>query len=308
MASVEDFVCAPSEALLDQCNRDQLLKIAEHFEISVGDKRLKDNVRAIIKANLYELNVLKPLQESPVVVNLAGANVSQGSLAEPGPELTLSFEQQKELLRLRMQLETGKELEVEKLRQKAEFDKALALEQIRQQTERAKLDLEAVRLNLLKEGKLSDVSVNESTRIGDHSRDIVSSLRLVPRFNEREVEVFFTLFERVADARGWDDADRTVLLQCVLTGRAQEAFSSLSSEDSGTYVKVKTAVLKIYEMVPEAYRQRFRSWKKGDKSCLEFARDLLTHFNRWCSAAEVKDFDGLCNLMVLEQFKNSVPE
>lgn len=131
---------------------------------------------------------------------------------------------------------------------------------------------------------------------------------MVPKFNEKEVETFFTLFERVADARGWDDGDRTVLLQCVLTGRAQEAFSSLPTIDSGEYVKVKAAVLKTYELVPEAYRQRFRSWKKGDRSYLEFARDLVTHFNRWCSASEVKNFGDLCNLMVLEQFKNSVPE
>lgn len=41
---------------------------------------------------------------------------------------------------------------------------------------------------------------------------------------------------------------------------------------------------------------------------MEFARDLVTHFNRWCSASEVKDFNDLSDLMVLEQFKNSVPE
>lgn len=45
----------------------------------------------------------------------------------------------------------------------------------------------------------------------------------------------------------------------------------------------------------------------GDKPYIEFARDLVTHFSRWCSASDVKDFDDLCNL-VLEQFKNSVPE
>jgi len=140
------------------------------------------------------------------------------------------------------------------------------------------------------------------------SRDILNCLRLVPKFNEKDVDVFFTLFERIADARGWVDSDRIILLQCVLTGRAQEVFSSLSLEDSADYDKVKTAVLKVYELVPETYRQRFRTWKKGDKPYLEFARDLMTHFTRWCSASEVKDFDDLCNSMVLEQFKNSVPE
>ncbi len=67
-------------------------------------------------------------------------------------------------------------------------------------------------------------------------------------------------------------------------------------------------MLKAYERVPEFYRQQFRTWKKGEKqSHLKIARDLQMHFSRWCSAAEVSDFEGLCNLIVLEQFKSSVP-
>ena len=39
------------------------------------------------------------------------------------------------------------------------------------------------------------------------------------------------------------------MLQCVLTGKAQEAYSALGV----SYDKVKMAVLQIYELVPEAY-------------------------------------------------------
>ena len=82
----------------------------------------------------------------------------------------------------------------------------------------------------------------------------------------------------------------------------------MSVADSQKYSCVKAAVLKSYELVPEAYRQRFRFWKKYDKqSHLEFARDLTTNFNRWCNASEVETFEDLCDLMILEQFKNSVP-
>ena len=75
------------------------------------------------------------------------------------------------------------------------------------------------------------------------------------------------------------------------------------------YAKVKSAVLKSYELVPEAYRQRFRSWVKGDKQTnVEFIRDLTSHFQRWCAAANVTSFDGLCELIVLEQFKDVIPQ
>ena len=138
--------------------------------------------------------------------------------------------------------------------------------------------------------------------------DINGNLRLVPKFSERDPEAFFAMFERVADVRKWPDSARTLMLQCVLTGRAQEVFSAMNAADSQEYARVKAVVLKSYELVPEAYRQRFRFWKKHDRqSHLEFARDLTTSFNHWCNASEVEDFEGLQDLMILEQFRDSVP-
>lgn len=102
--------------------------------------------------------------------------------------------------------------------------------------------------------------------------DVSRNLRLLSKFTEKYLDLFFYLFERVAHSRAWPDADRTLMLQCVFTGKAQEAYSSLSAIDNTDYVKVntdyvkvKTAVLQAYVLVPEAYRQRFRTLKRGDK-------------------------------------------
>ncbi len=97
-------------------------------------------------------------------------------------------------------------------------------------------------------------------------------------------------------------------MQCVFTGRAQEAFSCLNTQDSENYDCVKSAVLKACELVPEAYRQRFRGWQKSEKQThVEFVREIQTHFNRWCTASGVKTLSDLRELVVLERFKNSVP-
>lgn len=136
-----------------------------------------------------------------------------------------------------------------------------------------------------------------------------NNLRLLPRFNEKDPDTFFLLFERVAKARSWPDADCALMLQSVLSVKAQEAYSSLTVEDSSSYDKIKAAVLKAYELVPEAYRQRFRSWeKKNGQTYAEFARDLTTHYKRWLTTLEITTFDELCDLMILEQFKNGLPE
>ena len=63
-------------------------------------------------------------------------------------------------------------------------------------------------------------------------------------------------------------------LQSVLVGKAQEIYGSLSVEQSSDYEHVKETILKAYELVPEAYRQKFRNYLKYDsKTHVEFARE-----------------------------------
>ena len=77
------------------------------------------------------------------------------------------------------------------------------------------------------------------------------------------------------------------------------------------WMLVKAAVLRAYELVPEAYRQKFRSHRKSPSRTymyVEFAREMGTLFDRWCSASKAEDFDSIRQLMLLEEFKNSLPE
>ncbi|XP_063050483.1 uncharacterized protein LOC134445328 [Engraulis encrasicolus] len=139
--------------------------------------------------------------------------------------------------------------------------------------------------------------------------NLSQSVKLLPKFNERDPDIFFSLFENVADQRGWTDSERTLLLQSIFTGKAQEAFVALSATDRKIYTKVKEAVLRAFEWVPEAYRSRFRNWRKGElQTHTELVRELSSFFNRWLAAENIKTFEQLSELMVLEQFKNIVPE
>lgn len=65
------------------------------------------------------------------------------------------------------------------------------------------------------------------------------------------------------------------MLQCVLTGKAQQAFSAVSLEDSRHFETVKAPVLRAYELISEAYHQRIKHMKKrSDQSNVESVRDL----------------------------------
>ena len=54
-STVDKFVDSPSVALLDQCTKDQLLLIAEKYEIEILDKKLKESVKGSLMAGLLEL-------------------------------------------------------------------------------------------------------------------------------------------------------------------------------------------------------------------------------------------------------------
>ncbi len=88
----------------------------------------------------------------------------------------------------------------------------------------------------------------------------------------------------------------------MFTGKAQEAYASLSPEANLDYDQVKSAVLRSYELVPEAYRQKFRHYKKTEgQSYAEFGCEKMVLFDRWCSAQEVKNFEQLRDLILMEE-------
>ncbi len=118
------------------------------------------------------------------------------------------------------------------------------------------------------------------------------------------------MFERIASALNWSREVWPLLLQCKLTGKAQEVCATLSLEDSLLkYDAVKAAILRAYELVPEAYRQRFRSHKKSfSQTFVEFAREKGVLFDKWCTSSKITDFKTLRELILLEEFKNCIPE
>ena len=93
-----------------------------------------------------------------------------------------------------------------------------------------------------------------------------------------------------------------MLLQTVLTGKAQRVYATLSPEECSLYEAVKMAVLKNFELVPEAYRQKFRDKKKEDRqSYVEFLRDKEGLLDKWYSIKNIRgDIKKLGQLILIE--------
>ena len=97
-------------------------------------------------------------------------------------------------------------------------------------------------------------------------------------------------------------------MQSTLVGKAREAYSALSIEESCQYEVVKASVLKVFELLSEAYRQKFRSTTKQEsQTYVEFAREKETLFNRWCTSKEINNLEQLRQLLLVEEFKKCLP-
>ena len=117
----------------------------------------------------------------------------------------------------------------------------------------------------------------------EYNFDVTKHIRLVPPFQEKEVDKYFLHFEKVGENLNWPKEHWTLLLQSVLIGRAREIYIQLGVEQSHHYETVKELILKGYELVPEAYRQKFRNCKKDSyQTHVEFARNKEQLFDRWC--------------------------
>ena len=125
----------------------------------------------------------------------------------------------------------------------------------------------------------SDLSVENSTA----KFDVTKYIKFVPPFQQTDVDKYFLHFEKVAGNLKWPKEYWVMLLQSVLVGKAREIYTQLSVEQAASYDTVKELILKGYELVPEACREKFRSCEKlSNQTYVEFVRSKEQLFDRWC--------------------------
>ena len=217
-------------------------------------------------------------------------------------------EKQRELEREKIELEKEKLEREERLeKEKLEREERLEIEK-----EKLRFENEEKERERLFQLRIKEIEFNEKSKSlsSDTSKifDVTKHIRLVPPFQEKEVDKYFLHFEKVAENLKWPKEHWTLLLQSVVIGKAREIYTQLSLEQSSDYDTVKEFILKAYELVPEAYRQKFRDCRKEhDHTHVEFARTKEQLFDRWCSSKKVgSDHAKLRQLMLVEEFKRCI--
>ena len=203
-----------------------------------------------------------------------------------------------------------------KLREFEAREKELEAQQRKEEFEARKEELEAQRRKEELEARKEELTLK-------HEREM-RALKL----NARKI----AHFERVAQNLKWPTDQWPLLLQSVLKGKAQEAYTALPISECVDYNCVKNAILKAYELVPEAYRQKcddyncvknailkayelvpeyhqkFRNYRKQESQThVEFGHEKEVYFDKWCNFREVgTDFEKLREVILIEEFKRCV--
>ena len=312
---------------LKKFKKENLVKVAVHYGITPAVGATKSHILNLIKDHCVEHDIIDEVEEKPIAET---AEIVRLKLDFEREERRLAREAEKalqdaqfaEAQRAREAAREAAEAEAQRARdlRLAELKEARELRELELKAEREKRDLElkaeqekalleaekeaAAREHELKMASLGKPPLSDKASVFDPARNI----RLVPPFQEKEVDKYFAHFEKVADSLNWPEESWVLLLQSVLVGKAQEIYGSLSVEQSSNYEHVKEAILKAYELVPEAYRQKFRNYLKYDsKTHVEFAREKENLFNRWCHSKEIgQDFKKLKQMVLLEEFKDKV--
>ena len=199
--------------------------------------------------------------------------------------------------------------ELEMLTIEKELDMQMKLEREKMERDR---EIEGMKIQMEREKMEHDrelqLTLKEIEMVRNDRFDISKHVCFVPPFQDKGIDKYFLLFEKVATDLNWALDKYTILLQCVLKGKACGIYFSLSAERTSDYQVVKATVLKGYQLVPEAYRQIFGNYKKeSDKTFVEFVREKERLLETWCTSGKVANsYDNLRQLILLEEFKNSV--
>lgn len=286
------FTLSPTTEVFERCGKKDLLLIADFFNINIPTGAVKRVIKQVLRDKLEEMGILpESSAREEVSPDMAEGAVSDDSppgvpAVEPSgdPLLALKIKE----LDFMIKKEEHQTMLVKLRVIEAETDRDIRLRQMDSKVPELKSKPVPLprSLNL---SASSPLSTHSATPQDAHDAemsanfDVSRYLKLVPPFRESAVDAYFVTFERIAMKLQWPKDVCALLWQCSLSGKAQEVSSALPLEQSLDYDVVKASVLRAYELVPEAYRQKFRSHAKTAKQTyVEFAREKRTLFEKWC--------------------------
>ena len=289
-----------SFADLQKLKKYDMIAIAQHLNVELTQGLKKAEILDLLASHM------KLKQETQ---NSDQAQISDQTRLELA-KLEMEFKERQERMRIEAR---EREQEAQREANEREAQREANEREAQREAEREQREMEMKRFEMEQEFRLRELEIAHAQATPSRERtspefDLTKNIRLVPKFEENRVDTYFVSFEKVANTLKWPQKFWPMLLQSVFVGKAATVYSSLSEEQSCDYATVKKAILNAYELVPEAYRHKFRNtYRKPGQTHVEFAREKEMMFDRWYRSLKVdQDFENLREVVLMEEFKKSV--
>ena len=214
---LDKFTAEPSVELLNLGKKTDLLNLDKHYKLSEIKSSLRKHeimnilVQYFVDEEIFNENALS------LIVDVQSVSGSK--------DLELKFQirqleiQEREKEREWKERERRKEKGKEKGREREKKEKReREKEREREREEREKEREFQLRMREIE----MQERANQPKQKIEYNFDVAKHIRLVPPFQEKEVDKYFLHFEKVAENLNWPKEHWTVLLQSVLIGKARE--------------------------------------------------------------------------------------
>ena len=128
----------------------------------------------------------------------------------------------------------------------------------------------------------------------------------LPYFDDAKdnIDSYLRRFERYAELQGWPTQEWAIYLSALLKGNALEVYSRLAETESKSYDKLKSALLRKYDLTVDGFRKRFYDARRErNETAVQFVCRLVGYLDRWVQLAKIEQtYEGLKDLIVREQF------
>ena len=197
--NAEEFLEDVTWERFDVLKKPELMTLAKELNLDVKHAMRKQEIKNMLIDRLVDDDLLDSF------------NLDNKVLIDDGSDSAVKLKQ----LEIQREMEMAKlQLEQERLKieQKEREDRLAMEKEIKLKEIEARVQMEKDKLE--KQG-----SSGTSTHTGF---DATKNIRLVPKFEEKEVDKYFLHFEKIAESLKWPKESWTLLLQSVLLGKLEK--------------------------------------------------------------------------------------
>ena len=134
----------------------------------------------------------------------------------------------------------------------------------------------------------------------------------MPYFDEDKdfMDSYLNRFEQFATSQRWKPSTWALCLSALLRGRALDVYSMMAKDDVNDYEKLKSALLKRYQLTADGFRKRFRTSRpEVGESQSQCITRIGNYLQRWIDLAQAAEtYEGVKKLFIEEQYFQTCPK